>query len=53
MTKAEDYRTKADECTRLARMTQDPDVKAQIQNLAVQWRELAEWAGGKRPNERS
>jgi len=46
MTKAEEYRAKADECTQLARMAKDPDVQNQLRSLAVQWREMAEWADG-------
>lgn len=40
----EDYRAKADECEQQARGARDPEVKAQLQLLARQWRELADQA---------
>jgi hypothetical protein len=40
----EDYRARADECEKQALAASDPKVKAQLQLLARQWRELADKA---------
>jgi hypothetical protein len=40
----EDYRARADECEEQAQAARDPEVKAQLQLLARQWRELADQA---------
>jgi hypothetical protein len=41
----EDYIIMAEECERHARRADDPKVKAQLLELAQQWRLLAEKAG--------
>jgi hypothetical protein len=46
MMKAEQYRAKAEECERLARGTRDPDIKLQLEKLASQWRDMANWVQG-------
>jgi hypothetical protein len=44
MTKADDYRECAAECERKAVCASDPQVRKQMQDIAAQWRELAEAA---------
>jgi hypothetical protein len=36
------YRAKAHECEQQAREAHDPEIKAQLQQLADRWRELAD-----------
>jgi hypothetical protein len=44
MTKADEYRAKALECERMARNARDPEAKRQLQDLAFEWRQMADQA---------
>ena len=44
MTRADEYRAHAAECGRQAALAINPKVKKQLQDVATQWRQLAETA---------
>jgi hypothetical protein len=50
MTRAEQYRDKADECERMALAAKDIDAKRALEGLVVQWREMAGWVDYPRRN---
>jgi hypothetical protein len=41
ISKADEYRAKAEECEQQAASAHDPQIKAQLRDLAGQWSELA------------
>jgi len=41
ISKADEYRAKAEECEQQAASAHDPQIKAQLRDLAGQWRKLA------------
>lgn len=43
MTKSEDFRTYAAECERIASEATDPDTKRQFYEMAVDWKQMAEY----------
>ena len=42
MTRAEQYRVRADQCEKEAAVIVDPKIKAQMERVAEYWRELAQ-----------
>ena len=43
MTKSEEFRTYAAECEKLAREAKDPDTKRRFDEMAADWKQMAEW----------
>ena len=44
LSRAEDYKAKAEECARRADAARDPETKHLFEDMARQWLDLAKWA---------
>jgi len=50
--KAEEYRARAAECARRARLTEDPEIRAPYEEMARSWLRLADYSEEQTQNQK-